>query len=65
MNVNFWISPDDANQEPESGGLIVHTRTAPLSWDFQNFNDDETAIRNFLPWERMNRSPWRIGKIAW
>ena len=48
MNVNFWITPDDANQDPESGGLIVHTRTAPLSWDFQKFNDDETTIRNFL-----------------
>ena len=49
VNVNFWITLDDANQGPESGVFIVHTRTAPLSWDFQNFNDDETVIRNFLP----------------
>ena len=48
VNVNFWITPDDTNQDPESGGLIAHTRTAPLSWDFQKFNDDETTIRNFL-----------------
>ncbi|MFP6774130.1 MAG: tetratricopeptide repeat protein [Alphaproteobacteria bacterium] len=48
VNVNFWITPDDANQDPESGGLVVHTRTMPLSWDFQKYNDDETAIRDFL-----------------
>ena len=48
VNVNFWITPDGANQDPDSGGLIVHTHTAPLSWDFHKYNDDEQAIRNFL-----------------
>jgi tetratricopeptide (TPR) repeat protein len=48
VNVNFWITPDEANQDPKSGGLVVHTRTAPLSWDFEKFNDDEKAIRAFL-----------------
>ncbi len=48
VNVNFWITPDSANLDPASGGLIVHTREAPLEWDFADYNGDEAAIRKFL-----------------
>jgi hypothetical protein len=46
--VNFWITPDDANLDPESGGLVVWDVAAPLDWDFTKFNTDENAIRDFL-----------------
>lgn len=65
VNVNFWITPDDANQDPESGGLIVHTRTAPLSWIFKNSTTLKRQSGTFWPRERMNQPPWRIGKFAW
>jgi hypothetical protein len=29
VNINFWISPDDANIDPESGGLAVYKDEAP------------------------------------
>jgi hypothetical protein len=48
VNVNFWISPDDANKDPESGGLVVWDVKAPLDWDFARYNSDEAAIRAFL-----------------
>ncbi len=48
VNVNFWITPDSANLDPDSGGLVVHTREAPLEWDFAEYNGDEAAIRTFL-----------------
>jgi hypothetical protein len=48
VNVNFWITPDDANLDPESGGLVVWDVAAPLDWDFTKFNTDEKAIRDFL-----------------
>jgi tetratricopeptide (TPR) repeat protein len=48
VNVNFWITPDDANLDPESGGLVVWDVAAPLDWDFTKFNTDENAIRDFL-----------------
>ncbi len=43
INVNFWITPDDANQDPESGGLIVWNKEAPKDWDFQEYNTSEDA----------------------
>jgi Flp pilus assembly protein TadD len=48
VNVNFWITPDDANLDPETGGLVVWDKAAPLDWDFERYNADETAIRGYL-----------------
>ena len=48
VNVNFWITPDEANLDPESGGLVVWDKAAPADWDFAKFNGDVSAIRDFL-----------------
>ncbi len=48
VNVNFWITPDDANLDPDSGGLIVWDKAAPLDWDFFKYNAEEKKIRDFL-----------------
>lgn len=38
VNVNFWITPDEANLDPESGGLIVYDQIAPQEWLFHDYN---------------------------
>ncbi len=48
VNVNFWITPDEANLDPASGGLVVWDVPAPLGWDFKKYNDDVPAARDFL-----------------
>ncbi|MCH2550136.1 MAG: tetratricopeptide repeat protein [Alphaproteobacteria bacterium] len=48
VNVNFWITPNSANLDTKSGGLIVHKAEAPLDWDFRKFNRDENLINQFL-----------------
>lgn len=48
VNVNFWITPDDANLDPDHGGLVVWDKMAPLDWDFDTFNGDAAATRAFL-----------------
>lgn len=48
VNVNFWITPNEANLDPESGGLEVYTREAPLEWDFEKYNKDQDALRAFV-----------------
>jgi hypothetical protein len=48
VNVNFWITADDANLDPESGGLVVWDVPAPAGWNFAKFNDDVPAARDFL-----------------
>ena len=38
VNCNLWVTPDEANLDKESGGLVVWTVPAPLDWDFDEFN---------------------------
>ena len=50
VNVNFWITPDEANLDPESGGLVIWDKPAPLEWDFAQYNNPNAGetIRNSL-----------------
>jgi tetratricopeptide (TPR) repeat protein len=48
VNVNFWITPDEANLDPERGGLLVWDVAAPRNWDFSKFSGEQAAVRDFL-----------------
>jgi len=52
VNVNFWITPDKANLDPEHGGLVVWDVAAPLDWDFAKYNAAEDDILTFLQREK-------------
>jgi hypothetical protein len=58
VNVNFWITPDDANLDKDSGGLVVYDVQAPLNWDFDSYNGKLGAIGSFL--HRKKASSFRI-----
>ena len=45
INVNFWITPNSANLDPSSGGLVVYNTEAPLEWGFNTYNKNEQKIR--------------------
>ncbi len=48
VNVNFWITPDEANLNPDNGGLIIWDASAPLDWEITRYNGDDDAVRAFL-----------------
>src|SRR5476649_1238416 len=48
VHVNFWITPDEANLDPERGGLVVWDVAAPLDWEYSKYNGDLAATRDFL-----------------
>jgi tetratricopeptide (TPR) repeat protein len=58
VNVNFWITEDEANLDPEHGGLLVHTQDAPREWGFAKFNIDRDAIERHL--ESTGSVPLRV-----
>ena len=49
VNVNFWITPDEANLNPETGGLVVYDKEAPGDWNFQEYNSDKNKPK-ILAW---------------
>jgi Flp pilus assembly protein TadD len=50
VNLNFWITPDEANLDPDRGGLIVWDKEAPKEWNFKDYNSskNEPTVREFL-----------------
>ena len=48
VNVNFWVTPDEANRDPASGGLVIHRAHAPSDWAFRTYNADSARMAQFL-----------------
>jgi hypothetical protein len=61
VNVNLWITPEDANLDPASGGMVVYDLEAPLSWNFRQYNEHPELIRDLIARHRPNaiRIPYR------
>jgi tetratricopeptide (TPR) repeat protein len=48
VNVNFWITPDEANLDEDSGGLLIYNTEAPIDWEFDTYNNKPDFIERFL-----------------
>ncbi|MGI9263514.1 MAG: tetratricopeptide repeat protein [Gammaproteobacteria bacterium] len=52
VNVNFWITPNESNLDPESGGLVLWDKEAPPEWGVDEYNTDNPAqqqrMRDYL-----------------
>mmetsp|Transcript_27895 Transcript_27895/g.41170 ORF Transcript_27895/g.41170 Transcript_27895/m.41170 type:complete len:429 (-) Transcript_27895:154-1440(-) len=49
VNVNLWITPEDANLDKSTGGLVIFTAKPPSNWDFAAYNTDtERVTRDIL-----------------
>ena len=66
VNVNFWITPDTANNDPNGGGLVMHKATAPSDWAFRKYNSDGAAMEEFLSQEGavVQRVPYRRNRAV-
>jgi tetratricopeptide (TPR) repeat protein len=40
VNVNVWITPEEANLDPSTGGLLVYDVAPPEDWDFATYNNN-------------------------
>jgi hypothetical protein len=48
FSLNLWITPDSANLDPTSGGLVVWDKTAPSDWSFDDYNSGGERVREYL-----------------
>ncbi len=68
VNVNFWITADDANLNPDSGGLVVWNKEAPREWNFKDYNSD-TNRGAIYEWLKQNKAeeikiPYRANRAV-
>lgn len=64
VNLNFWITPDEANLDPDSGGLIVSRREAPREWDFDQYNNRPDLLEPFVEAEDRVVVPHRCNRMV-
>jgi hypothetical protein len=63
INVNFWVTPDAANLDPDRGGLEIFDVAAPADWDFDSGDFDavrrhieQSGARSLIVPHRQNRA---------
>ncbi|MDB5804797.1 MAG: hypothetical protein JWN73_2119 [Betaproteobacteria bacterium] len=47
VNVNFWITPDEACADPSTGGMVVYDVPAPEGWSFRDYNSASEKMMAF------------------
>jgi hypothetical protein len=55
LTVNFWITEDEANLDPEHGGMIIWDAAAPIDWKTDQYIGNTEACRTHLA--RMGAKP--------
>jgi hypothetical protein len=48
VSVNFWVTPTEANLDPEHGGLVVCRASPPDDWEIKDYDEDQGRIVTFL-----------------
>ena len=66
VNVNLYIAPDQANLDPESGGMDIWDVVAPPGDEMRRYNSDEALARDYLAKSgvRMTRIPHRANRAV-
>ena len=58
VNVNLWITPDEACPDPEAAGLTVYDVAAPPDWGFSDYNLDPARLERLVA--REGRAPVHV-----
>ncbi len=48
FSLNLWITPDSANLDPSTGGLVVWDKAAPSDWSYSDYNSGGERVSRFL-----------------
>jgi len=48
ISVNFWLTPDAANLDPEHGGLAVCRTPPPAEWQIESYDNDSGQIAGLM-----------------
>lgn len=68
VNVNFWVTPDSANRNPETGGMVVYPAAPPEDWKLDDYNGYEAQdkIYQFIKANKVptDRIPYRQNRVV-
>lgn len=66
FSLNFWITPEAANLDPSSGGLVIWDKKPPGDWSFNDYNSGGDRVRQFLRQENAESTtiPYRENRAV-
>ncbi|MCX7137416.1 MAG: hypothetical protein NTW47_12490 [Proteobacteria bacterium] len=66
VNVNFWITPDEACLDKSTGGMVIYDVPAPKHWTFENYNANSSKIEAFIKTQgaKSHRVPYRENRCV-
>jgi uncharacterized protein YijF (DUF1287 family) len=66
VNINFWITPDDACLDPTTGGIVVYDTPPPDDWSFEKANADSDTIQQYLEAQQAKkiRVPYKMNRCV-
>ncbi len=64
INVNFWLAPEEANLDENTGGMIIYDVPTPPEWNFATYNTRGDVIADYLMRKRARwiRIPYRSNR---
>jgi Flp pilus assembly protein TadD len=66
VSINFWVTPTEANLDPEHGGLVVCLAPPPNDWQITDYEADQARIVTFLAQKADERliAPYRQNRAV-
>jgi tetratricopeptide (TPR) repeat protein len=66
VNVNFWVTPDDACTDPTTGGMVVYDMPVPRSWTFYQYNNESERLAAYVKVHEAKavRVPYRANRCV-
>lgn len=66
VNINFWLTPDDACLDPSTGGIVVYDTPPPEDWSFEKANADSDTIQRYLDQKQAKkvRVPYKMNRCV-
>lgn len=66
VNINFWLTPDEACLDKTTGGIVVYDTPPPEDWSFQKANADSATIKQYLEAKQAKRVrvPYKMNRCV-
>lgn len=66
VNVNFWITPDEACEDPETGGMVIYDVPVPRHWTFFEYNNESEKLAAYVKVHgaKPQRVPYRANRCV-
>ena len=64
VNVNLWITPDEACLDPARSGLVVYDAAVPPGWRFADYNLDPASLERRVAGRAAVRVPYRCNRAV-